>query len=135
MSEAVIWKANLALSEQGQGHKPGRLCTSPALPCSFSTPAFRDPNSFYLWLPVQPGRRASCCLSPQPPASSERGRVPRGVQQTASSAEITKAQLQVWLGRRWEPVWEAGIRVIPRICAQEPSAPEGTRPRPSTAEL
>lgn len=49
--------------------------TNPALPCSSSAPAFRDPNSVYLWLPVQPGRRASCCLSPQAPRSSERARV------------------------------------------------------------
>lgn len=67
--------------------------------------------------------------------STTQQRASQGVQQTTSSAEITKAQLQVWLGRRWEPVWEAGIRVTPRICAQEPSAPEGTRPRPSAAEL
>lgn len=41
--EAVIWKLNLALSEQTwQGHTPGRICRSSAFPWCSSMPAFWD---------------------------------------------------------------------------------------------
>lgn len=56
MFEAVIWKLKLALSKQarqGQGHTPGRIRRSSAFPQCSSMPAFRDPSTVYLCLPMQ----------------------------------------------------------------------------------
>lgn len=47
--DTVIWKLNLALSKQarqGQGHTPGGICRSSALPWCSSMPAFGTPAQF-----------------------------------------------------------------------------------------